>query len=44
MKNWTPQQWEEYEQRVDAVMDELDCDRSDAEGVVDAQLKQEEVQ
>ena len=41
MKDWTPQQWEKYERMVDAVMDELDCDRSDAEGVVDAQLKQE---
>jgi hypothetical protein len=40
MKDWTPQQWAEYEQRVETVMDELDCDRSDAEAVVDAQLKE----
>jgi hypothetical protein len=40
MKNWTLKQWEEYGRRVEAVMEELGCDRSDAEGIVDAQLKQ----
>lgn len=37
MENWTAQQWADYEQRVEAVMREYGCDRSDAEGVVDAQ-------
>lgn len=41
MENWTAQQWADYEQKVEAVMREYGCDRSDAEGVVDAQLKEE---
>lgn len=41
MENWTAQQWAEYEQKVEAIMAEYGCDRSDAEGVVDVQLKEE---
>ena len=36
----TPEQWEEYEKMVEAVMNELGCDHSDAEAVVDAKLKE----
>jgi hypothetical protein len=36
----TPKQWEEYEKMIEAVMNELGCDHSDAEAVVDAKLNQ----
>jgi hypothetical protein len=30
--------WAEYDAMVEAVMEELGCDHSDAEGIVDARL------